>query len=84
VVDSVAELKYARARALWRLKSHIATAVARGNKPILDRYLQLCKDLDVVKPDLSASTSSRSSESSDSDSDSMDWESAASVSSDQG
>ena len=42
VVDSAAELKQARARALWHLKSHIASAVVRGNKPILDRYLHNC------------------------------------------
>jgi len=46
VVDSAAELKQARARALWHLKSQIASAVVRGNKPILDRYLQLCRDRD--------------------------------------
>ena len=48
VVDSAAELKQARARALWHLKSHIASAVVRGNKPILDRHLpaQLCRDRD--------------------------------------
>jgi hypothetical protein len=44
VVDGVAELKRARAHALWHLKSHIASAVVRSNKPILDRYLQLCRD----------------------------------------
>jgi len=39
----VDERKQVRARALWHMKSRIASAIIRGNKPILDRYMALYK-----------------------------------------
>jgi len=48
VVDSAAELKQARARALWHLKSHIASAVVRVRQQtdIGSPPAQLCRDRD--------------------------------------
>ena len=37
----VDERKQVRARALWHMKSRIVSAIIRGNKPILDRYMGL-------------------------------------------